>query len=364
MKNRLLIYGVTGYTGALIARQVQAAGLQPIAAGRSRDAVAAFAATHRLPQRAFGLDDPQAIEAALADVAVVLNCAGPFSATNLPLAQACIRSGTHYLDLAGEVPEFLALEALHEQAAQHGVMLMPGVGFGVVPTDCLAAQLKRQVPQANRLTLAFETVGGASQGTLGTLLKDLPRPGVIRRDGALIPAYAGSQRRRIDLGSGPRSAILNPWRADLATAYRSTGIASIETYSVFPAVLRWLMSSAAARGLLQRPSVQRRLKQLIQRLPAGPSEAQLASGATRVWGEASDPAGRRATAWLHGPEAYLFTARTAIVIARRVLDGDLQPGYQTPASAYGPDLVREIPGVTCSPDWETMPAAARSMAAS
>jgi short subunit dehydrogenase-like uncharacterized protein len=344
MKDRLLIYGVTGYTGGLIARLAARRGMNPVAAGRDGRKVSAFAAPLGLSARAFRLADAERF---LTDVAVVLNAAGPFAATAPALAAACLRTGTHYLDLAGEVPDFEAMERLDEPAREADVMLLPGAGFGVVPTDCLAAQLKRRLPSATRLRLAFEAVGGVSQGTLTTLFKDIRNDGWHRRKSVLVPVRPAAETRRITfaVGGGPRLAMTNPWRGDLVTAWWSTGIPDIDTYTVFPAPIRWLMRSTAAGWLLERSLTKNLLNRLIRRLPPGPTEEQLRAGSTRVWGEVEDAEGRRAEARLKGPEAYLFTAETALLLAAKALAGDAPAGFQTPATAYGPDLIREIRGV-------------------
>src|SRR5688500_7320693 len=98
-----LLYGATGYTGSLIARAAVAAGLRPVLAGRDAAALAGLAAALGLEHRAFGLDDPAAVDRGLRGAAAVLHCAGPFSHASRPVADACLRGATHYLDLTGEV---------------------------------------------------------------------------------------------------------------------------------------------------------------------------------------------------------------------------------------------------------------------
>jgi short subunit dehydrogenase-like uncharacterized protein len=181
----VLIYGVTGYTGHLIARTAVARGLRPMIGGRSSAKLQPIASTLGLDYRAFALNDPKAMDHALADVAVLLDCAGPFEQSGAALAAGCIRTQTHYLDLSGEYPQFEAMAALDQAAQDANIMLMPGVGFGVVPTDCLAVYLKQRLPTANHLALAFETIGGVSQGTAQTLFKDIMNGGVVRRNGSL-----------------------------------------------------------------------------------------------------------------------------------------------------------------------------------
>jgi short subunit dehydrogenase-like uncharacterized protein len=355
MKSNLLIYGVTGYTGGLISRLAAAAGQPHVAAGRDLEKVIAHADRLLLPHRAFSLEHFEKVERALADIAVVLNAAGPFDETAPRFAEACLRTRTHYLDLAGEVAELDAMRQLDRRGREAGVMLLPGVGFGIVPTDALAARLKRRLPGATHLRLAFEAVGGVSRGTLLTLLRDLRRPGVRRVDGELVAARPAAERRRIDLGGGPRLALTNPWRGDLVTAYWSTVVPNIDTYTVYPPALRWLMRSRVLRGLAAGGGVGRLLRRLVRALPAGPDENALARGATRIWAQVEDGAGRRMTARMRGPDAYLFTAHTALWVASRVLAGQAPVGFQTPSTAYGPDLVerlqQEVPGVEIA--WST-----------
>lgn len=342
----VMLYGASGYTGTLIAREAARQGLRPILAGRSAGKLAALSSELGLTTRAFDLADPAALGQQLAGVSVLLNASGPFKRTADPLASACIEHGVHYLDLAGEVPEFEALAARDSAARQAGVMLLPGVGFGVVPTDSLAVYLTRCLPDAARLTLAFQTVGGVSQGTAETVIEDLPRGGVARRDGRLVRVAAGTQSRQIDFGQGPVRTLSNPWRADLSTAYRSTGIPTIEVFTVIPSPLRELMRASRWIGpLLALPAVQRLLKRQASAQGAGPSAADRAAGRTVVWGEVVAADGRRAAARLSGPEAYDYSALTAVLTLRQVLAGAARPGFQTPAQVLGADAILALPGV-------------------
>ncbi|MFK0734544.1 MAG: saccharopine dehydrogenase family protein, partial [Gloeotrichia echinulata HAB0833] len=234
MTERVLLYGATGYAGKLIAASAKNNGLELILAGRNQNSLATEAQKLNLDFRVFGLDDPQAIAHSLEDVIAVLNCSGPFSKTSRPLVQACLQTKTHYLDIAGEVPEFEALEMRDAEAKSAGVMLLPGVGFGVVPTDCLAAYLKHQLPTAKRLILVYETVGGVSQGTANTVLPSLHHMGVTREEGKLIPVRPAQKKRKIDFGSGSVIAVTNAWRADIVTGFWTTSIPNIEVYTVFP----------------------------------------------------------------------------------------------------------------------------------
>ncbi len=346
MTSQVLLYGATGYAGKLIAASAKSNGLELILAGRNQSSLAAVADKLSLDFRVVGLDNPNAIARCIEDVTGVLNCAGPFSKTAKPLVDACVQTKTHYLDIAGEVPEFEALAARDTEAKNAGVMLMPGVGFGVVPTDCLAVYLKHQLPTANRLMLAYETQGGVSQGTANTVLPNLHVMGVVRKEGQLIPARPAWKSCKIDFGSAVMVAVTNPWRADILTAFRSTDIPNIEVYTVFPTPVRLLMQMNQYLGWLFSSSLfQSTLARLIQTLPPGPSAAERARGKTRAIGVVEDEIGQKVTAKLEGPEAYDFTALAAVAIMKRIIQGEAKAGFQTPASVYGADLVLEIPGV-------------------
>jgi len=154
MEKSLLIYGSNGYTGDLIARFAVNQGLRPILAGRNREKISAQANELGLEYRIFPLHDSAAIDAVLDDVSTVLHCAGPFALTSKPMAQACLRAKAHYLDITGEIGVLESLARRDADAKSVGVMLLPGTGFDVVPSDCLAAHLKRRLPSATRLTLA------------------------------------------------------------------------------------------------------------------------------------------------------------------------------------------------------------------
>jgi saccharopine dehydrogenase (NAD+, L-lysine-forming) len=92
--------------------------------------------------------------------------------------------------------------------------------------------------------------------------------------------------------------------------------------------------------------VQRLLKRRIQAGPPGPTEEERARGRTVLWGEVTDERGRRAVARLRGPDGYTFTVRAALAVVERVLAGGAPAGFQTPSTAFGPDFVLGLEGVT------------------
>jgi short subunit dehydrogenase-like uncharacterized protein len=341
-----LLYGANGYTGDLAARLAAARGHRPILAGRSASGVCALSDELRLERRLFALDEPRRIDEALAGMSLVLHCAGPFSRTSKAMADACLRTRTHYLDLTGEVDVFEALAARDPEARAAGVMLLPGCGFDVVPSDCLALHLKNRLPGARRLALAYGGFGRVSRGTATTAIEGLGRGGLVRREGVLTPVPSAWKTRRVDFGEGERKAVTIPL-GDLSTAWHSTGIPDIELYFAAPPGLRALAVASRYLGpVLGSEPFRRFLTARVRSGQAGPTEEERRRGRGFVWGEVEDDTGRRAVSRLATPEGYTFTAHAAVAVVERVLSGQAPAGFQTPAKAYGPDFVLGIEGVT------------------
>lgn len=344
MANTFLIYGANGYTGELITRFAVERGMKPILAGRKAIAIEELAKKHHLEYHVFSLDETDRLDAALQEVEMVLHCAGPFSLTSRPMVEACLRNKKHYTDITGEIAVFEAIARLDEKAKEAGIMVMPGVGFDVVPSDCLAKHLKDRLPSATHLSLAFYGMGRLSHGTQATMTMNVGKGGAIRKDGKIRPVPAAWKTREIDFGEVTKNAVTIPW-GDVATAFYSTEIPNIEVFTVVPPsnlkmmkasrYLGWLFATKPFQDYLQK------------KIPAGgPSDEERAKGKTLLWGEASDRNGNRVESRMQGPEGYTITAHTALNIAQKILDGNFAPGYQTPAKAYGPDLILELEGTS------------------
>jgi short subunit dehydrogenase-like uncharacterized protein len=341
MPSNFLIYGANGFVGREIARLAVKKGLRPIVAGRDRASIESLGAELGLDHRVFDLD-----HVAIHDVAAVLHCAGPYLRTYKPMVDACLAAGVHYLDITGEIPVYEAIAARSVDAKSRGVMLLPGVGFDVVPTDCLAVHLKRRLPSATHLTLAFHASGpaGLPPGTQRSRIQMIPFGDRVRRDGKLVAPEKERNTLTIDFGNGPILATRLTW-GDVFTAYYSTRIPNIEDYAVLPASIRKQMALVARLRFLFGLAPVRKL--LERGVKPGSTPEQRARTLTHVWGEVIDEQGNRATARLHGPEAgVIWTSETALAAVRRVLAGDVLPGFQTAGAAYGADFVLETPGVT------------------
>jgi short subunit dehydrogenase-like uncharacterized protein len=344
MSNRFLIYGANGYTGELITRYAVERGTKPILAGRNAIKIEELAKKDHLEYRVFSLDETSRIDVALQEVDAVLHAAGPFSLTSRPMVEACLRNKKHYTDITGEIAVFEAMAKLDKRAKEAGIMIMPGVGFDVVPTDCLAVQLKDRLPTATYLSLAFYGMGMLSHGTQATMTMNIGRGGAIRKDGKITRVPAAWKTREIDFGEVTKRAVTIPW-GDVATAYYSTGIPNIEVYTVVPSKqLKLLKASRYLGWLLATKPIQDYLQSQIP--PGGPSDEERAKGKTLLWGEAEDPNGNRVESRMTTPEGYTLTALTALNIVQKILDGNFKAGYQTPAKAYGADLVLKIKGTS------------------
>ena len=342
----LLIYGSYGYTGSLIAREAVARGGSPVVAGRDGLAVARQADDLGVEGRVIDLESND-LEPHLEQFDAVVNCAGPFTETADPLVAACLETSTDYLDITGEFSVFECLRQRDDAAREADITMLPGVGFDVVPSDCLAAFLGEQLPEADRLRLGIKGGGGLSRGTARTLVEHLGRGGVVRRNGRLIQVSTGFRTREIDFGDGPEHAVTIPW-GDVVTAAHSTGIESIEVYAAAPPWANTALSVVDSLGwLLERQPVNGLLKRLVDARLDGPDGRQLATGSAVVWGEVVDDAtGQRAQARLRTPNPYALTAESAVAAAERLLEprNGVPAGFQTPASAFGSEFALDLSG--------------------
>lgn len=331
-----MIYGAYGYTGELIAREAVRRGHRPMLAGRNREKTEALARELDCPSRVFDVAKPD-----LSDVKLVVHCAGPFIHTSKVMVQACLDAGVHYLDITGEIAVFESVFRRDAEAKQRGIALLPGVGFDVVPTDCLAARLHEKMPDANELWLAFYSRGGGtSRGTLKTMLEGAGWGSAIRKDGRITRVPQVWDVQEIPFPSGTRSAMTIPW-GDISTAYRTTGIPNIRVYSVQPRrALRRMRRLRPFFPLLKLRLVQRVAQKLADR-HKGPSDEQRARSTVELWGRVTNVRGDVATMTMTVAEGYTFTARSSVAAVERVLASTLS-GALTPALAFGSGFVDEV----------------------
>jgi short subunit dehydrogenase-like uncharacterized protein len=347
--NRFLLYGANGYTAGLIIRFAGEYELKPVLAGRNETAIRSLAEQHGLDYRIASLDDPKQVDALLQGFQVVLHAAGPFMYTARPMMEACLRNKVHYLDITGEITVFEMGKRLHEKAQQAGIVVMPGVGFDVVPTDCMALFVKNHLPDAVQLDLAFATLGGMlSHGTATTMAENLGGDGAERRDGKIVRRPIGEKGKWIDFGVKKIFCMSIPW-GDVSTAYSTTGIPNITTFTrASPGTFRMLRWQKMYNWILRLGPIKNYYKKKIKQQPAGPSDEMRAKALSLIWAQGTNASGKTFTALLQAPEGYTLTAITSLIITKKVLEGNVRAGYSTPAALYGADLILEVPNTSRS----------------
>jgi saccharopine dehydrogenase (NAD+, L-lysine-forming) len=342
MTGRVLLYGATGFTGRMLAARLARAGIDLMLGGRDPAKLAGVADVVERPFRAFGLDRPAPIEAAVGDVNVVLNAAGPFTETAPAMMDACVRRGVHYLDLAGEWSVFSRAQDLSPAAAAAGVMLMPGVGFTLVASDCLMALAVDRAPGAAFLRVGLSRPLVMSRGTAVAAGRLFEPWALTRRGGALCASPLGERTHEFDFGFGLTEAVAVSM-PDVVAGQHSTGIGDIEFYCEAGWVTRLAMRSAA----LIAPWTERRAWDRVAELaslawPSDPPAEALESAGFVLVVEATDRWRRKKSVRMRTMDGYSVTAFTAPEIVRRVLSGAVAPGFQTPAGLYGGELILDL----------------------
>lgn len=341
-----LLYGAYGFTGSLIAREAVNQGVPLILSGRRGGPLARLAKELRLPWCKLALDDARALETAVASSAGVLNCAGPFAQTAAPLITACLSARRHYLDITGEIDVFERAHERHAEAQAAGIVLCPGVGFDVVPADCLAASLKQRLPNAKFLALGFDTRQIMSPGTARTTIQELGRGGRVRLAKEIVDIPLGARSRTIDFGAGKKLAVAIPW-GDVATAFYSTGIGNVKVYvPMSPHGLRRMRRFNRMRPLLSIPPIPRIAESIAAARNRGPDEQELTTGRAYVWGEARAANGLVVVGRIETPNGYALTRDSALATLRRLQNNPPRPGgYYTPSLLFGARFIETLPGV-------------------
>ncbi|HEX8253024.1 MAG TPA: hypothetical protein VF846_07760, partial [Thermoanaerobaculia bacterium] len=323
----------------LIAREAVARGERPILAGRSAEKIEPLARELGCEWRAFELTKPD-----LTNVELVLHCAGPFIHTSRPMVDACLAAGAHYLDITGEIAVFESVFARDAEAKARNVALLPGVGFDVVPTDCLAAMLHAELPDAHELWLAFFSRSGVSRGTMKTMIEGAGRGGAIRRDGKIVVVPQMYDVREIPFASGPRTAMTIPW-GDVSTAFRTTGIPNIRVYSAQSRRALAQMRRTKLFLPLLRFAPLRKLASSRADKVAGPNAETRDTARVELWGRVVNARGEERTMTMSVVEGYKFTVLSSLEAVAGVL-ANPRAGAFTPAGYFGADFVQRIPGTS------------------
>ncbi len=340
-----IIYGASGYTGKLIVESAVKQGLNPTLAGRTESKIKPLAEKYGLPFLTFGLDKVEDIVSNIQSFPLVLNCAGPFSKTVKPMVKACLQSGTHYLDITGEIEVFEYVKSCHQKAVESNILLMSGVGFDVVPTDCMANYLHTQMPDATHLELAWSGLGGGiSHGTMSTMVENLGKSGAIRENGKMVPMPTGHLGKTIDFGVKKLFCMSIPW-GDVSTAFTTTGIPNIVVYTAVPKNTYHIMKlQALFNPIVRLDFVKNQIQNYVDKNIDGPTPVQLQNGISLIYGKVTNAQNKTIEARLQTREGYYLTAEMALIITQKVLNNPPQVGSHTPSKLFGYELILEVPG--------------------
>jgi len=338
-----MLYGANGYTGQLIAEEAVRRGHRPLLAGRSAEKLAKVAKRLSLDHEVIDLTaEPGKLQKVVNDVDLVLHAAGPFIHTSAPMVQACLAGNAHYLDITGEFRVFEQVFARDADAQAAGIALIPGVGYDVIPTDCLAKYVADFMSGAVELEIAMDAIATPSGGTFKSLLEIIKDGGYLRRDGKLISQRLGKGTRTINFSHGTFTAIPVPL-GDLISAYHATGIPNITTYMTNK-TLRRVRSLLPISGLfLSNAALRQRIGSIGEKFTA----AKAGKGRSYLWARVLDSHGKSVEARMEVAEGYEFTYLAAVRAVEKVLEKKPK-GALSPAQALGVDFILDIPGTVRS----------------
>lgn len=355
MGRAILLYGANGFTGKLIIKELVNRKINFTVAGRNENEIKALGEAYNVDYRIFDLNDHQNICRHIASHKLVIHAAGPFIYTAEPMIKACIDQGVHYIDITGEIQVFELAKSLGKAAAERGVLLLPGAGFDVVPTDCAGLMAKEALEEAQSLEIAFYQKGGQiSRGTMKTSVLGMADKGRVRKDGQLTAENTGKRSKVIEFDHQLKRHVMSiPW-GDVSTAHHTTGIPNIVAYmAVHPRTIRLVKFQSLLRPLFRIKWLRNWMLKKIDDRPPGPDQSTMETASTYIYARAVDRNGRSACIRLKCQEAYSLTSFFAAYIAEQVLQDSFTPGFQTPAGMFGSQLIFElkttqkIEGLTC-----------------
>ena len=230
---QVMVYGAGGHTGRFVVDELVRRGLTPVLAGRSAAGLDGPESRHPgLERRVFGIQDAEALRRALAGVGAVVNCAGPFLDTALPLATAAVAAGAHYLDVTAEQPVVQQLyRELDRPARAAGVAVVPAMAFYGGLADLLVAAALDGAPGADAVEVAvgldhwWPTAGTRITGERNTAVR------LVVRDGMLVPlaSPAASGEWSFPAPLGPQPVVEMPF-TEVVTIDRHLDVGRLTSY--------------------------------------------------------------------------------------------------------------------------------------
>ena len=372
MVRRILLYGATGYSGRLIAaearrrysdsRDVTIDRHQVVLGGRDGAELADMTRTLELDHLVFTLDDRERVLSALRGFDVVINAAGPFARTASRLMRAAIEVGIPYVDINGEVDVYRALDDLSRIALHRGVTIVSGSGFTATVSDMMLESALSTVRPSDARTvwIAFSAMRHFSRGSLHAMLRSVRERVLVVREGKVVHVPVGRLERMFDFGQDkqqhdgtqrPNDDSRRPRPARIASAINTIDTLtasrtarrkqaesiSIESYAEMSATVRLgYQIGALSAPLLQIPLVQRLNHFQIAQLPDGPSAEDRTETRQKVLLQIESPLRTTLVDWrLTTPDAYDFTARSALAVAEKVAGASGGGGWKTPSEVLG-----------------------------
>jgi saccharopine dehydrogenase-like NADP-dependent oxidoreductase len=240
----VVVYGATGHTGRFVVAALGERGLAPVLSGRDPARLGALAAQHPgAVVRPAAVDDPDALDRAVAGAAAVVNCAGPFALTARPLVEAALRAGVPYVDVAAEIEVGAALLASYDAAARAaGTVVLPAMAFFGGLGDLLVTALLEDRTAADEVHVAYAL--SSWHPTAGT--RATGRVSRERRAGRRVRFTGGALEHRDDAAPqeewvfpaplGRQAVVAEFATADLVTVPSHLAVPEVRTYLTLGAV--------------------------------------------------------------------------------------------------------------------------------
>ena len=170
------VFGAYGHTGHLVVAELRKRGWTPVLSGRNRTKLTAAAQGDSGEVCVANVEDPASLDAAINGSSAVVNCAGPFVDTVLPVIEAAIRSGVHYLDVAAEQAAVLdVFDRFRGDTRANGIVIAPATAFYGGLGDLMATAAMGEWESADEICIAVAL--DSWKPTRGTRLTGERNPG-------------------------------------------------------------------------------------------------------------------------------------------------------------------------------------------
>ena len=353
MASRIVLFGATGYTGGLTARELVRRGGAPVLAGRSAERLGVLAAElGGLETRVADVAQPDTVRALVGPGDVLISTVGPFMRWGEAALEAALSAGAHYLDSTGEGPFIRhVFKDAGPRAEAAGIGLLTAMGYDYVPGNLAGALALRDAgEQATRVDIGYfwegSSAGGMSGGTRASAAGASLAPAFSWRTGNLVSERGARRVRRFDLGAGRSAQAISIGSSEhFALPRLGRNVWDVDVYlGWFGPASRAMQVFAAGADLATRiPGVRAGLGALSARMvkgsTGGPDAAARAATRSVIVAEASDAGGRRLNSVrLVGPNGYDLTAGFLAWGAEQAAAGKLRAsGALGPVDGFGLD---------------------------